>query len=180
MPAGPSSATSSSLYRVVSSSLRTPRSTHVISAFSTAALSTLISAASAATPHVSIDTVNLPVSVHFTKEEPIPLVEKSSMTAASIGGTSALTVRSCNSISREIVPRCGNQYNFLSGLNVWNSPAYASWMLVPFVRVYCDLVQARCGTYSLNCPGMLKLPVCNGGQKCRDTTVGCRGSLDNL
>ena len=33
----------------------------------------------------------------------------------------------------------------------------------------------RHATYSLNWPGMLKLLVCSGGQKCRDTMVGCRG-----
>lgn len=51
------------------------------------------------------------------------------MTAASSGVTSALTVRSCSSISREIVPRCGSQWSFLSGLKMWNSFAYVSWIL---------------------------------------------------
>ena len=51
------------------------------------------------------------------------------MNAASKGGTSALIVRSCNCISRWMVPRCENQRSFLSGLNVVNSRAYASWIL---------------------------------------------------
>ena len=30
-------------------------------------------------------------------------------------------------------------------------------------------------THSLNWPGILKLLACSGGQKCRDTMVGCNG-----
>ncbi len=109
------------------SSRRTPRSTHANNALSAAARSMGPTRSIRSFTVQTSDQIRVSmVKSTSIRQGIIPCSEKSSINAASRGGTSALTVRSFNWISRRMLPRWDSQRSFLSGLNVANSRAYDS------------------------------------------------------